>query len=184
MKRTVFLFATKTEIPFVHCCRCSSPQVRPFIQPVEFVVWVVCYPCSVAVHSSFPCRSHTSLVKTPISNVNVCLFSRPLLTHPSYNREALMSTPLSPPPLLLHNSNKKTPSTRVSQQKVFLHVNEINEAALRLYESCGYDEAPDSASNRAFTNSLGLAGGFIGQRHRLLHKTFPSADTNGGSGEQ
>eukprot|EP00752_Nemacystus_decipiens_P016311 g14587.t1 len=59
--------------------------------------------------------------------------------------------------------------------EVFLHVNEINEAALRLYESCGYNDAPDNASNRAFTNSLGLSGGFIGQRHRLLHKTFPTA---------
>lgn len=66
--------------------------------------------------------------------------------------------------------------------KVFLHVNEINEAALRLYASCGYDEAPDCASNRAFTNSLGLSGGFIGQRHRLLHKTFPIADASGSSG--
>jgi len=59
---------------------------------------------------------------------------------------------------------------------VFLHVNEINEAALRLYASCGYDEAPDCASNRAFTNSLGLSGAFIGQRHLLLHKTFPAED--------
>eukprot|EP00903_Cladosiphon_okamuranus_P005587 g5560.t1 len=66
--------------------------------------------------------------------------------------------------------------------EVFLHVNEINEAALRLYESCGYNEAPDCASNRAFTNSLGLSGGFIGQRHRLLHKTFPIADASGNSG--
>lgn len=56
--------------------------------------------------------------------------------------------------------------------QIFLHVNEVNEAALRLYSRCGYEEAPDCASNRAFTNSLGLAGGFIGQRHSLLHKTF------------
>lgn len=56
--------------------------------------------------------------------------------------------------------------------QIYLHVNEVNEAALRLYSRCGYEEAPDCASNRAFTNSLGLAGGFIGQRHRLLHKAF------------
>lgn len=56
--------------------------------------------------------------------------------------------------------------------KVFLHVNEINAAGLRLYERCGYTEAPNSASNRAFTSSLGLAEGFIGQRHLLLCKTF------------
>ncbi|CAN0173055.1 unnamed protein product [Ectocarpus fasciculatus] len=66
--------------------------------------------------------------------------------------------------------------------EVFLHVNEINEAALRLYARCGYEEAPNCASNRAFTNSLGLSGGFIGQRHLLLHKTFP--DTDGNSGDR
>lgn len=65
--------------------------------------------------------------------------------------------------------------------KVFLHVNEVNDAALRLYERCGYDEAPDCASNRAFTNSLGLAGGFIGQRHLLLHKTFQNNIGSGNS---
>ncbi|CAN0205820.1 unnamed protein product, partial [Ectocarpus sp. 12 AP-2014] len=64
--------------------------------------------------------------------------------------------------------------------EVFLHVNEINQAALRLYARCGYEEAPNCASNRAFTNSLGLSGGFIGQRHLLLHKIFPDADGSDG----
>lgn len=67
-------------------------------------------------------------------------------------------------------------------RQVFLHVNEVNTAALGLYAACGYEEAPDSPPNRAFTNSLGLAGGFIGQRHRLLLKTFPAG--SGGAGQQ
>ncbi|CAM9342433.1 unnamed protein product [Laminaria digitata] len=65
--------------------------------------------------------------------------------------------------------------------EVFLHVNEINEAGLRLYKRCGYTEAPNCASNRAFTNSLGLAEGFIGQRHLLLCKTFQTGNPTSAS---
>lgn len=114
-----------------------------------------------AIHSLFPCRGRRTAI-------DIETHSRDL----SGSLLAPMRTPTD-----------EHPNTQ-NRLKVFLHVNEINEAALRLYESCGYDEAPDCASNRAFTNSLGLSGGFIGQRHRLLHKTFPIADASGGSGEQ
>lgn len=63
--------------------------------------------------------------------------------------------------------------------QIFLHVNEVNEAAVNLYTRCGYEDAPDCASNHAFTNSLGLSGGFIGQRHRLLRKTY-AVEAGGG----
>lgn len=60
--------------------------------------------------------------------------------------------------------------------QVFLHVFEMNDAALKLYTALGYEDAPDTGPNRVFTNSLGLAGGMIGLRLRLLRKTFQSGD--------
>lgn len=54
--------------------------------------------------------------------------------------------------------------------QIYLHVNEINEAAVNLYTRCGYEDAPNCPSSRVFTNKLGLSGGFYGQRHRLMRK--------------
>ncbi|CAM9732645.1 unnamed protein product [Discosporangium mesarthrocarpum] len=54
--------------------------------------------------------------------------------------------------------------------EVYLHVNEVNEKAVHLYEKCGYQTVADRADYRKFTASLGLSGGYIGQHHYLMRK--------------
>jgi ribosomal protein S18 acetylase RimI-like enzyme len=55
-------------------------------------------------------------------------------------------------------------------RSAYLHVSEVNIAAIRLYESAGFEEVGNSPSIYAFTASLGLSDGFIGKRHLLLKK--------------
>lgn len=76
------------------------------------------------------------------------------------------------------NTARGSTSPLSSHTQIYLHVNEINEAATSLYTRCGYEDAPSCPSSRAFTTKLGLSGGFYGQRHRLMRKMIAGAGYN------
>ncbi|CAM9566386.1 unnamed protein product [Chrysoparadoxa australica] len=54
--------------------------------------------------------------------------------------------------------------------QVYLHVDELNFSALHLYRAGGYKELEGTPAHEAFTESLGLGGGFLGKTHLLMGK--------------